>query len=94
VFSEERRRLERGNVALDWNDLSGFFRRIEEAGVAIHVATLVGHGTLRKRAMGLAERPPDAREMAAMERDLDDALAAGAVGLSSGLEYVPGCTPT
>jgi N-acyl-D-amino-acid deacylase len=89
-FALERRSLERGGVALDWEDLAGFLRRIEDNGVAIHVATLAGHGTLRKRAMGLAERAPDADEAARMRADLEAALDAGAVGLSSGLEYVPG----
>lgn len=89
-FSLEQRSLLRGGITLDWSDMGGFLRRIEENGVAINVATLAGHGTLRKRAMGLAERAPDAAEMATMRRDLADALDAGAIGLSSGLEYVPG----
>lgn len=90
MFAYEQRWLEKGNIGLDWADLQGFLRRIESDGIAINVATLAGHGTLRKRAMGLAERPPDAGEMAAMRADLEEALQAGAIGLSSGLEYVPG----
>jgi N-acyl-D-amino-acid deacylase len=89
-FAQEQRGLARGGVTLDWSDLASFFARIEQQGVAINVASLAGHGTLRKRAMGLAERAPDAEEMASMQRDLAAALEAGAVGLSSGLEYVPG----
>ncbi len=89
-FTWEQGLLRRGGITLDWSDLPGFARRIEENGVAINVATLVGHGTLRKRAMGLAERKPDADEMRTMQADLAAALEAGAVGLSSGLEYVPG----
>jgi N-acyl-D-amino-acid deacylase len=90
VFALERRNLDRFGVALDWGSLAGFLRRIEDDGIAIHVATLAGHGTLRKRVMGLDARTPTSGELAAMERALDDALDAGAVGLSSGLEYVPG----
>ena len=90
LFSEERRRLERGNVTLDWEDMAGFFQRIENDGIAIHVASLVGHGTLRKRVLGVTERAPDAAELLAMQHELARALEAGAVGLSSGLEYVPG----
>ncbi len=90
LFSEERRRLERGGVVLDWNDMAGFFRRVENDGIALHVASLVGHGTLRKRVMGVAERAPEAAELTQMQRELARALEAGAVGLSSGLEYVPG----
>lgn len=90
VFGLEQRGLERFGLAIDWNDLSSFLRRVEESGIATNIATLAGHGTLRKRAMGLAPRLPDAAELALMQRDLADALEAGAIGLSSGLEYVPG----
>ncbi|MBC8100975.1 MAG: D-aminoacylase [Cytophagales bacterium] len=90
MFAQEQRGLERGGITLDWSDLPGFLRRIEDSGIAINVATLAGHGTLRKRAMGFADRLPDAAELTTMRRDLTDALAAGAIGLSSGLEYVPG----
>lgn len=89
-FAAERRWLDRGGVRVGWSDMAGFLRRVEDQGIALNIATLAGHGTLRKRAMGLADRRPDAAEMAAMQADLAAALAAGAVGLSSGLEYVPG----
>jgi N-acyl-D-amino-acid deacylase len=89
-FAQEQRGLARGGVTLDWSDLKGFFARVEQQGVAINIASLAGHGTLRKRAMGLAERAPDAAEMTTLRRDLAAAMEAGAVGLSSGLEYVPG----
>jgi len=89
-FALERRMLERAELKLDWTDFQGFFQRIEDNGVAINLASLAGHGTLRKRAMGLADRAPDAAEMATMQRDLQSALEQGAIGLSSGLEYIPG----
>ncbi|HVK05382.1 MAG TPA: D-aminoacylase [Armatimonadaceae bacterium] len=90
AFSLEQRGTARAGVTLDWKDLGGFLRRVEENGVAINVATLAGHGSLRKRAMGLAARRPDDAEMRNMLSDLETALEQGAVGLSSGLEYVPG----
>ncbi len=90
LFSLERRGLERVGLGIDWPDMGGFLERVESSGTAIHVATLAGHGTLRKRVMGIANRPPERAEMGAMCRLLEGALEAGAVGLSSGLEYVPG----
>ena len=90
VFALERRSLERGSVTMTWNTLDGFLRRVEDSGIAINIATLAGHGTLRKRVMGLAERLPTPDELTALQRELADAMAAGAIGLSSGLEYVPG----
>jgi len=89
-FTLEQRGLARAGLSIDWPDLAGFLRRVEGEGVAVNVATLAGHGTLRKRVMGLAERAPDTAEKAAMKRDLAKALEQGAIGLSSGLEYVPG----
>ena len=89
-FAFEQRYLARDGVTLDWEDMAGFLRRIDDNGIAINVATLAGHGTLRKRAMGNVNRAPDTAEMTTMQRDLAEALEAGAVGLSSGLEYVPG----
>ncbi|GAB4463475.1 MAG: amidohydrolase family protein [Armatimonadaceae bacterium] len=90
AFSLEQRGLSRFGLELDWNNLSTFLRRIEENGISLNVATLAGHGTLRKRAMDLEPRLPDVGELATMQRDLETALEQGAIGLSSGLEYVPG----
>ncbi|MGC4044610.1 MAG: D-aminoacylase [Armatimonas sp.] len=90
VFALERRSMERSGGTIDWHTLSEFMQRVEDGGIAINIATLAGHGTLRKRVMGLAERLPDAAELSAMQRELAIALEAGAIGLSSGLEYVPG----
>lgn len=50
---------------------------------------LVGHLTLRVAAMGYENRKPTAAEMANMKAMLEEALQAGAGGLSSGLVYVP-----
>jgi N-acyl-D-amino-acid deacylase len=67
-------------------DLAG---RLDRAGPANNLALLVGHGTLRLTANGLEERlaPGAAARMAALAAE---AFRAGAVGLSSGLVYVPG----
>jgi N-acyl-D-amino-acid deacylase len=58
--------------------------------VALNVAQLIGHGTLRLAAMGFARRPPTAGEQRAMERMMDEAMADGAWGLATGLIYAPG----
>src|SRR2546428_7461441 len=58
---------------------------------SVNTVMLVGHNTLRLMAMGMANRPPTADEMTLMRRMLEEALAAGAFGLSSGLFTAPGC---
>lgn len=56
-----------------------------------NLASLIGHGTLRTAVLGFADRAPRAAELEHMCRLLDCCLAQGAVGLSSGLIYAPGC---
>ncbi|HEU5273109.1 MAG TPA: D-aminoacylase [Xanthobacteraceae bacterium] len=57
---------------------------------AVNAGMLVGHNTLRLMVMGMEARTPDANELAAMIALLEEALEAGALGLSSGLFTAPG----
>jgi N-acyl-D-amino-acid deacylase len=57
---------------------------------AVNAGMLVGHNTLRLMVMGMADRPPTADELARMITLLEEALDAGALGLSSGLFTAPG----
>ena len=52
---------------------------------------LIGHGSLRRAVMGTENRPATERELAQMKALLREGMAAGALGLSFGLIYVPGC---
>ena len=60
---------------------------IARARPAVNVATLVGHTTLRNNHMASLDRAATAREIDAMRVELREALALGALGLSSGLQY-------
>ena len=73
-----------------WRSVGDYLARYESLGVALNVAQLIGHGTLRLAAMGFARRPPTAGEQRAMERMMDEAMADGAWGLATGLIYAPG----
>jgi N-acyl-D-aspartate/D-glutamate deacylase len=57
---------------------------------AVNVVLQVGHNTLRLMTAGLDNRPLTPDEMTRMERLLEEALVAGAWGLSSGLFTAPG----
>jgi N-acyl-D-amino-acid deacylase len=56
---------------------------------AVNAGMLVGHHTLRLNVMGMAARPPSAAELAEMTALLEEGLAAGALGLSTGLFTPP-----
>ena len=57
---------------------------------SVNVASMVGLGTIRDVAVGGDNRPATADELARMEQFVRAALADGACGVSTGLEYTPG----
>lgn len=72
-----------------WRDLDDFFAAVERSGVSLNVATLVGLGTTRARVAGERDGRLDASELR-QECDLvRTAVEQGALGVSSGLIYVP-----
>ncbi|MEB2283606.1 MAG: amidohydrolase family protein [Myxococcales bacterium] len=78
-------------IDLAWTSMGDFLDRLEESGVALNCAELVGHGAVRAAVTGpLNPAPPTADELRAMEGLVRDALAAGCVGVSTGLGYPPG----
>jgi N-acyl-D-amino-acid deacylase len=71
--------------------LSGWFARLEASPAAVNVASYSGHNSLRDAAMGKDfKRKATAAEVEAMRALLAADMEAGAIGLSSGLEYDPG----
>ena len=71
-------------------DLPGFFASLEKTPGAVNFASMVGAGSIRARIVGNENRPATADELARMVDEVRKAIQAGAVGLSSGLEYTPG----
>ena len=71
-------------------DLPGFMAQLEQAPGAVNWASMVGAGTIRQRVIGNADRPATPAELSQMVDEVRQAIKAGAVGLSSGLEYTPG----
>lgn len=90
IFSQEAKWIERGSNKVRWNNLGEYLGIVEAQGIGHNVCSLAGHGTIRKAVMGYDNRPPDIGELARMERIMQQAMDAGAMGISTGLEYVPG----
>lgn len=89
TFDFEKRWLAPHRARITWNSFGEHLDQVEARGTATNFLPLAGHGTLRKRVMGMVERAPDTAEKAAMQRHLAEAMEAGVWGLSSGLEYPP-----
>ncbi|NDH39999.1 MAG: hypothetical protein EBY45_06195 [Gammaproteobacteria bacterium] len=71
--------------------LADFYAALEAAPPKINIAAYAGHNTLRDAVMGADfRRPANNNELTAMSVLLEQELAAGALGLSTGLEYEPG----
>ena len=80
-----------GNCGSSAPDVAGFFRRLEATNISPNVATLIGHGTVRGKIMGGSfMRPPSAEELEKMKGMVEQGMKDGAVGLSTGLIYLPG----
>ena len=80
-----------GNCGGSTLNVEKFFHGVEHTNVAVNVATLVGHNSVREKAMGgTFDRPPTPQELAKMKALVEQAMKDGAVGLSTGLIYQPG----
>ena len=79
-----------GNCGSSATDVGQFLGRIKEKPLAVNLATLIAHGSVRRQAMGSDDRAPTPDEMKKMEALVEQGMKDGAVGLSTGLIYVPG----
>ncbi len=78
-------------VNWNWHTFGEYLDACQTGGIAINFASLSGHAALRMTVMGLENRHPSPAELSQMQQLLDEAMQAGAFGLSTGLVYPPGC---
>lgn len=79
-----------GNCGLSNVDLALYFKQLDSLKTSVNVASLIGHNDVRKAVMGTVNRAATPSEQDAMEAIVEKAMKAGAVGLATGLIYVPG----
>ena len=79
-----------GNCGSSNVNIKKYFSFIDSLHLSINVATLIGHNDVRKAVMGRAMRDPNEAELQQMESLVNEAMKDGAVGLSTGLIYIPG----
>jgi N-acyl-D-amino-acid deacylase len=74
----------------DWQTFGEYMDAVERADLAVNVGCFVPHGAVRYFALGMERREPDEAELARMREAVAEGMAAGALGLSTGLIYPPG----
>jgi N-acyl-D-amino-acid deacylase len=80
-----------GNCGGSELDIDKFLRDLEATNICPNIATLIGHNTVRRKAMGgNFNRVPTEKEMSQMKELVAKAMKDGAFGLSTGLIYLPG----
>ena len=93
VFGEAVKLMEKGlerlGLKLTWKTLSEYFSVLEGSGISVNIASYVGLGQVRQCVIGEENRTPTDEEMREMKRLVREAMDEGAIGLSSGLLYIP-----
>src|SRR6266542_2877717 len=79
-----------GNCGTSATEVAEFLARAKQQPIGVNLATLIAHGSVRRKVMGLVDRDPTPDEMRSMEALVEQGMKDGAVGLSTGLIYVPG----
>jgi N-acyl-D-amino-acid deacylase len=79
-----------GNCGSSALDVGAALAALRDRPAAVNFATLIGHNTVRSAVMGSENRAPGAAELARMKSLVWKGMADGAVGFSTGLQYVPG----
>jgi N-acyl-D-amino-acid deacylase len=79
-----------GNDGTSPYPINDHYAEIEALKISTNWAVFVGQGTVRQEVMGLEDRNPTGEELDQMKSMIADAMEDGALGISTGLFYVPG----
>ncbi len=77
-------------IDFTWRTFGEYLRTLEKKGIGHNMAALVGHGAVRTAVLGAERRAPKSAELKLMKDLVDEAMRAGAFGMSTGLVYPPG----
>jgi N-acyl-D-amino-acid deacylase len=89
IIRADQKIYEHYGLTADWRTLPQYFARLEKQRIGINFATYVGATSVRRMVLGDADQKPSAEQLEQMKALVDDGMRAGAVGLSSALEYAP-----
>jgi len=81
----------RMGTSLSWDNVGSMLDVLERSGTAVNFCTLAGLGNVRREVVGAEDRPATEDEIRRMQDLVARSMDEGAVGVSSGLIYPPGC---
>ena len=89
IVQADRKIFEHYGVTPDWRTLPQYFARLEKQGIGINFATYVGATRVRRMVLADENRQPTPEQLDRMKALVAESMRAGAVGVSSALEYAP-----
>jgi N-acyl-D-amino-acid deacylase len=90
VLDQREGDLKEFDIHERWSTFEEYFHLLEKGGIALNVATLVGHGNIRASVKGYKDQKVTGSDLEKMCAFLKESIDGGAIGLSSGLIYPPG----
>jgi len=79
-----------GNCGMSTVNVADFSSQIKDNSIGINVGMLIGHNLVRETVMGCVNRHADESELAEMKKIVNNDMKHGALGISTGLIYIPG----
>jgi N-acyl-D-amino-acid deacylase len=86
----DQRIFQEYGIHINWKNTEGYLGSLENHRISINHATLTGQGKLRSNVVGNNDVPATPEQINDMEYLLEQSMAEGSLGLSSGLGYAPG----
>ena len=89
MIQENRPYYDHYGIKPDWRTLPQYFARLQQQGMGINLGTYVGAASVREMVIGYDDRDPTPEELKKMQALVADAMRAGALGVSTALQYPP-----
>ena len=89
IIRADRKVYAHYGVTPDWRTLRQYFARLEKQGIGINFASYVGATSVRRMILGDEDRRPTPQQLEQMKGLVAESMRAGAMGLSTALEYAP-----
>src|SRR5436305_8036043 len=89
IIQAEQTKYAHYQITPDWRTLRQYFARLEKQGMGINLASYVGATQVRRMVLGDEDKQPTPEQLEQMKQLVREAMRAGAVGVSTSLEYAP-----